>query len=157
MGKNEIEDVEFHFVVFFLQNWKEEDFDFPDGYIWDISSNLYTYINIKRYFYQRQLHLFHLVCVCVCFINCLYFLNEYILVVYIMGTFRWPVTLKGVDLDDLQFPIFDKRSKYAIWRKLTILALQLCINSSTIFVPIGKQVLKHINTIINGSRGFKQF
>lgn len=52
-------------LFFFLQNWKEEDFDFPDGYIWDISSNLYTYINIKRYFYQRQLHVFHLVCVCV--------------------------------------------------------------------------------------------
>lgn len=28
--------------------------------------------------------------------------------------------------------------------------LQLCINSSTIFVPVGKQVLKHINIIING-------
>lgn len=45
---------------FFLQNWKEENFDFPDGYFWGISSNLYTDINITRYFYKPELvHLVH--------------------------------------------------------------------------------------------------
>lgn len=69
-------------LFFFLQNWKEEDFDFPDGYIWDISSNLYTYINIKRYFYQRQLHVFHLVCVCVFFFYQLLIFSERVHSVY---------------------------------------------------------------------------
>lgn len=81
---------------FFLQNWKEENFDFPDGYFWGISSNLYTDINITRYFYKPELvHLVHFSLFF--FIHGLYFLNE-----YAMGTFRYQLTcdFKDVDLND---------------------------------------------------------